>query len=75
MFSLNACAVDDNFYYRSMRYSYCKLARKHRASLLTAHVTAGDAKGRNMARGDEERVGDAVWSRMADLFEVPDPKR
>ena len=50
--------VDDNLYYRSMRYTFCQLARKYRVGLLTVVINCDIAVAlrRNGARSDAERV-------------------
>lgn len=50
--------VDDNLYYRSMRYAFCQLARKYRVGLLTVVVGCDVALSlqRNRERNDSERV-------------------
>ena len=60
--------VDDNLYYRSMRYAFCQLARKYRVGLLTVVVSCDVALSlqRNRERNDSERVRppfphESVW--------------
>ena len=67
--------VDDNFYYRSMRYTFCQLARKYRVGLLTVVVECDVtlALERNRQRCEAERVPDAVIEKMAARLELPDP--
>lgn len=50
--------VDDNLYYRSMRYTFCQLARKYRVGLLTVVVDCDVALSlrRNQQRNETERV-------------------
>ncbi len=70
----NMVIVDDNFYYRSMRYKYCQLARKHRIGIITIKVECDVSKAlsRNAQRDSESRVKPEVIERMARLFEDSD---
>ncbi|EKX49044.1 hypothetical protein GUITHDRAFT_105125 [Guillardia theta CCMP2712] len=65
--------VDDNLYLRSMRYYFCKIARKHHASTCTLWVSCDVdlALRRNAAREVQDRVPPAVVERMFDKFEEP----
>jgi hypothetical protein len=50
--------VDDNLYYRSMRYTYCQLARKYRVGLMTIFLNCPVtlAVTRNRQRDPSEQV-------------------
>ena len=73
--SRNLIIVDDNLYYRSMRYKFCQLARKHRVGMITIVVECeiSIAISRNQMRNLESRVNTEVIERMSRLFENPEP--
>ena len=66
--------LDDNNIYRSMRYEYYQLARKHAVSFLQFffQVPLTMAKARDASRDTAERVGDDVIVKMAAKLEEPD---
>jgi tRNA uridine 5-carbamoylmethylation protein Kti12 len=70
----NVVVVDDNLYYRSMRYSFCQLARRLRIGLcmLFLDCDPAEARRRNAARTPVERVPDEVIARMDSRLERPD---
>ncbi|XP_021378688.1 L-seryl-tRNA(Sec) kinase-like isoform X3 [Mizuhopecten yessoensis] len=65
--------IDDNMYYRSMRYKYFQLARKYEQGFCQVHLqcTKEIAKERNNKR-NVRRVPDEVIATMATKMEVPD---
>lgn len=65
--------VDDNMYYRSMRYSCVQLARKHQAAYIQLYIRVPlrVALQRNALRPLPHRVPDSVMHRMASLLEQP----
>jgi O-phosphoseryl-tRNA(Sec) kinase len=67
--------IDDNFYYRSMRYKFCQLARKHRVGIISIRVDCDVSKAmaRNSERESEERVKSEVIERMVRVFEDAEP--
>lgn len=64
--------IDDNMYYRSMRYQYYQLARKYSLGFCQVHlhIDADIAKCQNTER--ELKVPDHVIVNMASKFEIPD---
>jgi len=66
--------LDDNNIYRSMRYEYFQLARKHRVSFLQLFFKAplSLAKARDALRDPNERVGNDVIDKMGAKMERPD---
>jgi tRNA uridine 5-carbamoylmethylation protein Kti12 len=70
----NVVVVDDNLYYRSMRYTFCQLARRLRIGLcmLFLDCDPAEARRRNAARTPVERVPDEVIARMESRLERPD---
>ena len=67
--------VDDNMYYRSMRYRVFQLARRSGAAYVQVHVAAGleAALERNAGRAGGARVPDGVVRRMAAALQAPRP--
>jgi len=65
--------VDDNMYYRGMRWEVFRAAREARASCACAHVTAptNEARRRNRSREGAEAVPEEVFERMTRAFEAP----
>ena len=65
--------VDDNNYYRSMRYEYYQLAAKYYVGYLQIFVQckASDALLYNMSRPESSRVPDIVIMEMDNKFESP----
>ncbi|XP_045123909.1 L-seryl-tRNA(Sec) kinase-like [Portunus trituberculatus] len=63
--------LDDNFYYRSMRYEYFQLARRHSAAFcqLYLHCSMEEAVLHNDMR--EERVPTGVLTAMAERMQAP----
>ncbi|XP_063884926.1 L-seryl-tRNA(Sec) kinase-like [Scylla paramamosain] len=63
--------LDDNFYYRSMRYEYFQLARRHSAAFcqLYLHCSMEEAVLHNDMR--EERVPTGVVTAMAERLQAP----
>ena len=63
--------LDDNFYYRSMRYEYFQLARRHSAAFcqLYLHCSVEEAILHNDTR--EERVPTGVVTAMAERLQAP----
>ncbi|XP_033757140.1 L-seryl-tRNA(Sec) kinase-like [Pecten maximus] len=70
---LYVLVIDDNMYYRSMRYKYFQLARKYEQGFCQVHLRCTEelAKERNSKR-QVRRVPDEVISTMATKMEVPD---
>lgn len=66
--------IDDNMYYRSMRYKYCQLSRKYGQGFCQVHLSCTQevARQRNRAR-KHGRVLDDVITAMATKMEIPDP--
>jgi len=75
--SPNTCVVilDDNMYYRSMRYQYYQLARKRNCGFVQIMVKASldIALARNSSRPNP--VDKNIIQRMQYRFEEPDPVR
>ena len=67
--------VDDNNYYRSMRYAYHQLARDCGAGFCQLHLLASQAEAAaaNDARQEDERVPASVIKAMEAKLEAPDP--
>ena len=67
--------VDDNMYYRSMRYRVFQLARRSGAAYVQVHVAAGleAALERNAGRAGAARVPDGIVRRMAAALQAPRP--
>lgn len=65
--------IDDNMYFRSMRYEYFKLARKCCIGFCQVHFqcSAAEALKRNAKRMQEHQVPDVVISKMAEKLEPP----
>lgn len=65
--------IDDNMYYRSMRYTYYQLARKYEVGFCQVHMQCDvkEACRRNVAR--EMAVVAGVIEDMANKMEIPDP--
>ncbi|KAF2903470.1 hypothetical protein ILUMI_02704 [Ignelater luminosus] len=65
--------IDDNMYYKSMRYEYYKLARKYETSFLQIHINIllETAISRNRKREQKHQVPKSVIQDMASKFEVP----
>lgn len=65
--------VDDNFYYRSMRYEFFQLARKFCCGFgqITVTCSLADAMLRNRTRS--HRVADDIIRRMETRLEMPNP--
>ena len=66
--------LDDNMYYRSMRYEFYSLCRQRHAAFAQLHVVASEkvAKKRNESR--ENPIPEQVCARLTSLCEFPDPK-
>ena len=66
--------LDDNMYYRSMRYEFFKICREEGAAFAQLHVTEDSeiARARNAKR--ESPVPDSVLERLVTLAEPPSPK-
>lgn len=66
--------VDDNMYYRSMRYEYYQLARLYKLSFcqLFVHCSVTDALNRNSTRDWSMSVPENVITRMAERLQPPD---
>ncbi|XP_065655532.1 L-seryl-tRNA(Sec) kinase isoform X2 [Hydra vulgaris] len=64
--------IDDNMYYRSMRYSYYQLARYFKISYCQIYlkVKLEDALKRNVDRGNSVVTSETI-SKMSFLFEEP----
>lgn len=69
----NVIIVDDNNYYRSMRYEYHQLATKFSTGYLQVYVQCevSLAVFNNSRRPEKNRVPDAVITQMHSKFEVP----
>eukprot|EP01083_Nonionella_stella_P003904 11230_1 len=67
--------MDDNFYFRSMRYPYFQLCRKYRVAFaqLLVEVSETDSQLRNTSRDTHARVPKSVIERMCARFEAPKP--
>lgn len=67
--------VDDNNYYRSMRYSLYQLAKKHRVGFCQFHLAGPIELHRraNASRPETSRVPDVVIEKMSSRLEPPDP--
>jgi L-seryl-tRNA(Sec) kinase len=67
--------LDDNMYYRSMRYEYYQLARGHKCSYCQVLV---EASMENVTRRNASRLdpvpGDVI-QRMSDKLERPEPEK
>ena len=65
--------VDDNLFYRSMRFKFYKMARRWGAALLIVHVATDKAEclRRNSERQGVENVKEGVIQRMSDNFQAP----
>lgn len=66
--------VDDNMYYRSMRYEYYQLARLYKLSFcqLFVQCNVNDALNRNSSRDGSMAVPEKVITRMAERLQPPD---
>jgi len=66
--------VDDNMYYRSMRYEYYQLARLYNLSFcqLFVQCSVTDALNRNSSRDWSMSVPENVITRMAERLQPPD---
>ncbi|CAG0897197.1 unnamed protein product [Cyprideis torosa] len=73
--------IDDNLYYRSMRYGYYQLARKHGFAFVQLHLQLESSQPMNLLsrlleldekRSSEEQVGAEVLRKMSERFEEPD---
>lgn len=71
--ALYVVLLDDNFYYRSMRYEYFQLARKHTVGFCQLYIecTTEIAVQQNLQR--ETRVPTAVIEAMAGKLQPPLP--
>ncbi|KAK8738317.1 hypothetical protein OTU49_004162 [Cherax quadricarinatus] len=71
--ALYVVLLDDNFYYRSMRYEYFQLARKHTIGFCQLYIecTTDTAIQQNMHR--QERVPSMVIEAMAAKLQPPLP--
>lgn len=69
--------ADDNCYYRSMRHSLFQIARdaKFAFAIIFLDVPLEEALKRNALRTTKDRVPDATVTKMANLFEIPDPTK
>ena len=67
--------IDDNNYYRSMRYSYFQLARKHQLGYCQFYLNAPEslARSRNAQRPQSQRVPEDVIYKMNEKMEPPNP--
>lgn len=66
--------VDDNMYYRSMRYEYYQLAKLYSFSFCQIFVqcSVSDALNRNSSREQSTAVPEEIITRMAERLEPPD---
>ena len=66
--------LDDNMYYRSMRYEYYQLARLYKLSFcqLFVQCSVTDALNHNSSRDWSEAVPEIVITRMAERLQPPD---
>ena len=67
--------LDDNNVYRSMRYEYYQLSRKHSVAFLQLFFDCAPslAKSNDASRDAPHRVGGDVIDKMAAALEEPDP--
>ena len=65
--------IDDNNYYRSMRYTYYQLATKHKAGYLQVYLKCPTmfAIKRNNQRPSQQRVPECVIHSMASRLQEP----
>ena len=68
--------VDDNMFYRSMRYHYAKMARTHGCAFvqLMVEVDEATAMERDAQRPDAQRVGGACIASMFERLQRPRPE-
>ncbi|KRZ04117.1 Transmembrane protein 98 [Trichinella zimbabwensis] len=68
--------IDDNMYYRSMRYSYYRLARKHHFGFCQLFIQCdlGCALIQNRGRKHDAVVSDETIKRMAEKIQIPAEK-
>ncbi|RUS72152.1 hypothetical protein EGW08_020094 [Elysia chlorotica] len=68
-----AIIIDDNMYFRSMRYDYFKLARKYGTGFCQVYFNSSlsEVISRNMERGEEHRVPEVVIVKMSEKLEPP----
>ncbi|XP_023706447.1 L-seryl-tRNA(Sec) kinase [Cryptotermes secundus] len=66
--------LDDNMYYRSMRYEYYQLAKLYNLSFcqLFVHCSVSDALNYNLSRDPGMTVPGEIITRMAKRLEPPD---
>jgi O-phosphoseryl-tRNA(Sec) kinase len=66
--------VDDNMYYRSMRYEYYQLAKLFSLSFcqIFVHCSISDALNYNSSREQNMAVPEEIITRMAERLEPPD---
>jgi len=67
--------VDDNFYYRSMRYEYYQISKKHEVGFCQFHIdeTIEECLKRNRSRKDIARVPEETILHMSEKFECANP--
>ncbi|XP_039288117.1 L-seryl-tRNA(Sec) kinase [Nilaparvata lugens] len=75
----NKCSlivIDDNMYYRSMRYEYFKLAKQLRVGFcqIFMEATLEQSLQVNAEREFSSKVPESIILRMNDLIEIPDRK-
>ncbi|XP_070540730.1 L-seryl-tRNA(Sec) kinase-like isoform X2 [Ptychodera flava] len=64
--------IDDNMFYRSMRYEYYQLARKYAIGFCEIHLHCPLDVARERNRGRLEPIPDETLIAMETKFEVPD---
>lgn len=68
--------LDDNMYYRSMRYLYFKLARKADAQFAEIFLDCPlDVALERNSRRSHDKVSEATIRKMAQIIEIPDPSK
>ena len=66
--------LDDNMYYRSMRYEFYSLCRQREAAFAQLHVVASEDVARKRNESRENPIPEHVCARLTSLCEYPDPK-
>lgn len=65
--------LDDNFYYRSMRYEYYQLARKHTVGFMQMYIDINYNVAIKQNSNRTQRVPETVIQSMAEKFQPPKP--
>ncbi|KRY46773.1 Transmembrane protein 98 [Trichinella britovi] len=68
--------IDDNMYYRSMRFSYYRLARKHQFGFCQLYIQCDLERAliQNRGRKPDAVVSDETIKRMAEKIQIPAEK-